>query len=82
MSKVTGGWRSGAHGSKGYGTWRRLDLMLERARTRPARWCMACGKRISTTRLRALPLTEFCTACEVARASETVSDVDRTEGSA
>jgi RNA polymerase-binding transcription factor DksA len=68
MAKVTGGWRSGARGLKGNGTWRRLDELLKRAR--PSRNCAACGRRISITRLRALPHTEFCTACQVARESE------------
>ena len=70
MAKVTGGWRSGARGAKGNGTGR-LDELLKRARTRPSRNCLACGRRISPTRLRALPLTAFCTACQVAREAAT-----------
>lgn len=71
MAKVTGGWRSGARRANGNGTWRCLDELLKRARTRPSRNCLACGRRISPTRLRALPLTEFCTACQVAREAVT-----------
>ena len=71
MAKVTGGWRSGARGAKGNGTGGRLDELLKRARARPSRDCAACGRRISGTRLRALPLTAFCTACQVAREAAT-----------
>lgn len=71
MAKVTGGWRSGARSAKGNGTLRRLDELLKHARTRPSRDCAACGRRISVTRLRSLPLTEFCTACQVAREAVT-----------
>jgi RNA polymerase-binding transcription factor DksA len=67
MPKVTGGWRSGARGAKGRSrTWRRLDQLIQRSRAMPARDCMVCRKSISTTRLRALPHTEYCTACQVA----------------
>jgi RNA polymerase-binding transcription factor DksA len=66
MPKVTGGWRSGARGAKGRRTWRRLDQLIQRSRMAPARDCMVCGRSISTTRLRVLPHTEYCTACQVA----------------
>lgn len=81
MAKVTGGWRSGARRAKGNGTWRRLDELLKRARARPSRNCLACGRQISVTRLRALPLTEFCTACQVAREADPDAGFDRTHGS-
>jgi RNA polymerase-binding transcription factor DksA len=66
MTRVNGGWRSGALGPKARAAQRRLEQLLRRARA-PERLCSDCGGAISPTRLRARPLTELCTACQLAR---------------
>ncbi len=79
MARVSGGWRSGALGPKARAAQRRLEQLLQRARA-PERLCSDCGGAISTTRLRAKPLTELCTACQLAREIEADTPIRYTPG--